>query len=328
MTTGKTIAVTGATGFVGREVVKQLLARGHAVRALCRCLDKARATLPADLRLAAVVGDALDGRAPSELLRGADACLNLIGIIRAQGSRQTFERMHVEVPRVLTAACAAAGVRRFVHMSALGVSADGKAEYQRSKFEGEQVVRRSGLDWTIFRPGLIHGAAGELTGMVRDWCQGTKQPFFFVPHFVRTVEHDEGVPCARVSFESPAIAPVGVADVAACFVNALDRAATIGEVYNVVGGQTLTFKQMLAWCKEHFQSADATLPLIGVPGTAASVQATVAKFIGLGGLLPFDEGMPLMAIEDSTADLTKLREQVGIEPAGFEAVAAGYARSM
>ena len=328
MSTLKTIAVAGATGFVGRELIRQLVAKGYAVRALCRCRDKARATLPGDRSVSAVFGDVLDGRAAAELVRGTHACINLIGILRASGSRQTFERLHVDAVKALTDACRAAGVRRFIQMSALGVSADARSEYQRSKVEGEQVVRRSGLDWTIFRPGLIHGPAGELTGMIRDWCHGSKQPFLFIPHFVRAVDHDEGVPLGRVSFESPNIAPASVQDVAACFVSALDKPDTIGEVYNVVGAQTLTFRQMLAWCRDHFQSADASLPIIGVPGAAASLQATIAKFVGLGGLLPFDEGMPLMAIEDTTADLEKLHQQVGVKPGRFADQASAYAGAM
>ena len=173
-----TVAVTGASGFVGSQMVNELLSRGLNVRALVRAHEGTRPALPevpdADRgRVQAVVGDASDPRATQDLIVGTQACINLIGIIReARRSGNTFQRAHVDVPRVLTAACERVGVHRFIHMSALGVRDAGVSEYQRSKFEGEQVVRRSSLDWTIFRPGLIHGPRGDFIRMAHGWITG------------------------------------------------------------------------------------------------------------------------------------------------------------
>jgi NADH dehydrogenase len=327
----ETVAVTGASGFVGRAVVRELLARGYGVRALVRDRDKARKVLPADRRVLTVLGDAGDDAVVKELVAGAQAVVHLIGIIRAAGGGQSFQRVHVGTTRTLLDAARAAGIKRFVHMSALGVHADGKAEYQRTKFEGEQLVRRSGLDWTVFRPGLIHGADGELVGMIKGWCEGTKQPFVLIPYFARVVEHNEGVILGRISFESAQVAPVYVGDVARCFVAALTNPRSVGEVYNLVGSEELSFRDMLRFYRDKLPGADATLPIAPVPGPAAVAQAVIAKAVGLGGALPFDEGQAHMAQEDQTADLSKVRAHFGLgndEPRGFRAAAADYVGSL
>src|ERR1041385_2626353 len=154
------VAVAGASGFVGRHIVSELLRRGHHVRALVRSRDKAGEALGTDERLKLVLGEATDSDAAGGLPAGVSGVVNAIGIIRESGA-DTFRKAHVQATRALVeAAQAGAGPTppRFVQVSALGVGDEGKTEYQRTKFEGEMIVRRSGLPWAILRPSLIHGA--------------------------------------------------------------------------------------------------------------------------------------------------------------------------
>ncbi len=326
MTQISTVAVTGASGFVGRYVVRTLLKRGYRVRALVRDRAKALSVLPSDRNLTLVQGEVLDRRSPAELVAGTQACVNLIGIIR-ETSGQTFQGMHVEAVKALTEACAAVEqpVKRFVQISALGVRPDGKAEYQRTKFEGEQVVRRSGLDWTIIRPGLIHGPDGELVSMIAKWCKGAAAPFFFVPYFTRVVEHHDGVLLGRVSLEGAAVAPVSVRDVAEAMARAIERPVSIGEIYNLCGSETMGWRNMLEQFGEALPGSDTTLPVIGLPARPHAKMAMVAKKLGLAGLFPFDEGQAYMAEEDSIANLEKIKQDLGLEPEGFSAVLGKYA---
>ncbi|MBL8762918.1 MAG: NAD(P)H-binding protein [Phycisphaerae bacterium] len=309
------IAVTGATGFVGRHVVRALLARGRSVRGLVRDAAKARAVLPAsDTRLTLVRGDLDDDAAVRSLLAGASACVHTVGIIREEG-RNTFARVHVEFTRrVLSAAAASGAARRFVLISALGVHPDGPSAYQRTKFEGETLVRRSGLDWTILRPGMIHGAEGEFIRMAAGWARGERAPYWFMPYFVRTVDEDEGVPLGRQRREPARLAPVAVEDVADAVGAALDSPRAVGEVYPLVGPETLDWREMMELLRDEVPRAEASQWIVPIPAELAAAAARAAAAVGLEGLLPFNEGMARMAALDATASCAKAREHLGVEP--------------
>jgi uncharacterized protein YbjT (DUF2867 family) len=318
----QTVAVAGATGFVGRHIVSELLSRGHAVRALARDRDKARAALPRDERLHLVLAEP-DGTGAAALVTGAAACINAVGILREAGSN-TFQRAHVDTTRALTIACHGAGVRRFVQISALGVSDEGTTGYQRSKYEAEQILRRAGLDWTILRPSLIHGADGGFIRLAKGWVTGNKQPWFFMPYFSRGVLTSD-VPLAAIRREAASIAPVAVEDVAWAAAEAVDRPASIGEIINLVGPETLTWPELLRAIQEVVPDANPDLDPLGVPAEAAAAQARIAKRLGIGSLLPFDEGMAIMGATDSTSRPEKARLQLGFEPRAFRPTLRAYA---
>lgn len=316
------VAVTGATGFVGRHVVAHLLEQGHQVRALARTRAKATQVLPKHSDLELVVGDVLDPGGCGTLVVGADACVHLVGIIREQG-RQTFERVHVVATRNMVGACEAEGVGRYIQMSALGACPLGKAAYQRTKFAAEQVVRASGLDWTILRPGLIHGPEGEFMHMAAAWARGAIPPHIFMPYFSRT-ENVGGRRC-RVA---PLVEPVFVDDVAEAVCAALERDESIGEIYPLAGSETLNWRELLTSVRDSLSSRGPKLTAIGLPGGMMAMKARMAKMVGMGALLPFDEGMALMGQEDSKADTTKATLQLGLRPAGFREKLNTYSASL
>jgi NADH dehydrogenase len=262
-------------------------------------------------------------------VEGAQAVIHLIGIIREEREpgkpAQTFQGMHVEATRAVLAAAAEGGVERYVHMSALGADPDSKAEYARTKYEGEQLVRRSGLDWTIIRPSIIHGPDSEFVMMVQAMAAGRKAPFLFIPYFAKFTDHPEDVWAPRLSLDPANVAPVLVNDVATLFCEALSRPQTVGEIYNAVGSETLNWKRMMMELRDALPRADGNMPVVPVPSEHGAIIANAAAAFGLGGLLPFDAGQAIMGGQDGTADLDKLRAHFGLEPAPFRAALLRYA---
>jgi len=209
------VFVVGGTGFVGQEVVRLLLARGHTPLVL------ARRSRPLPEGAVLVEGD-IAREVPD--LEGAEAAIYLAGIIRERG--QTFRAVHVDGVRNLLRAMERAGVGRLLHMSALGARPEAPSRYHRTKAEGEALVRQSGLSHAIFRPSLIFGPGDEFFGGVLRGLVCTPLPF--VP---------------LIGDGSFPFRPVYVGDVAEAFVGALERG--LEGIYDLVGPKEYTFRELL-----------------------------------------------------------------------------------
>lgn len=346
MTQSMTVAVTGASGFVGRWVVGEMLARGWRVRGLARNLKHVKDIdrrvgeigvavaqkrgLPGGGSVDWFAGDVCDAGALDQLCKGATAVVHLVGIIRevrGSGKPQTFERMHVQATHAAIEAAKRAGIRRYVQMSALGVGAEGRSQYQKTKWAAEQAVRRSGLDWTVFRPSLIHGHDSEFITMLTEIASGEKAPFFFIPYFVRA-EEDRRVPMRFGDWEPAKVQPVVIEDVAYAFAESLVRPESIGEIYNLTGSEVLDWRSLSETIRDVVPGTNKKMGTWFVPGEHAAMAAKAAAAVGLGSLLPFDEGQALMAIEDSTADWTKAKKDLGLTPRGFTESLREYAQKV
>ena len=299
------VALTGATGFVGRHVLPRLLMAGHRVRVLARDPGRLSTT---DARVHCVKGDLFDVVAVSELVRGADAVVHVVGIIMENPRRgQTFERVHVSATRNLIDAAQAAGVRRWVHMSALGSRPDAVSRYHHTKWEGEQLVRGSGLEYTIFRPSIIHGPDGEFMQMVKGFCCNAFPPF--MPYFGAGVLGQGG---------AGRLQPVWVEDVAQCFSAALTNPHAVGETYPLGGPDIYNWSQLYTTCQKHLPCAKPRRKPLAVPVWYASLLA------GKPGV-PFNRDQVIMSQEDSVCQTGKAQEHFSLEFAAFEPTFARYA---
>jgi len=160
-------------------------------------------------------------------LVGCDAAINLVGIIREFPARGiTFERLHVQATSSMLAAAGRAGVRRYLQMSALGTRPDASSRYHATKFRAEELVRTSGLDYTILRPSLIYGPKDAFINMLAG--QLRLSPVLPV-----------------IGSGDYRLQPIHVADVARCFALALEMTETIGQCYELCGNDRLSFVELL-----------------------------------------------------------------------------------
>jgi NADH dehydrogenase len=307
----KHVFVTGATGFVGSAVVHELLNRGHRVTALVhrRSPDDAVAS-----RIRIVEGDLFDARALDAAMSGCDAAIHLVGIIvEKPGRGVTFERIHFEGTKSVVDAARRSNVRRYLQMSALGTRPDAVSSYHRTKYKAEQYVMNSGLDWTTFRPSMIHGPGGEFMRMEARWARRTYPPFLFMPYFGAGALGRGG---------AGNLQPVFVNDVARAFADALDNPGTIGEIYPLAGAQVIT------WPELHRITARAILGKKRWVMPLPAWYARAVTHIVPAALLPFNRDQVIMSQEDNTADMTKFAHDLGWTPGGFEERLQGYAKQL
>jgi NADH dehydrogenase len=152
------VLVLGGTGFIGRHVVAALRAQGCKVAIGSRAPRRHRHRHAAD-DWREVRMERLRGAADCDaLLQGCSAVVNCVGILRPRGG-ETYDRVHHRAPAALAAACAERELR-LVHVSALGLDANLRSRFLRSKRDGEAALRRSAADWHIVRPSLLDGEGG------------------------------------------------------------------------------------------------------------------------------------------------------------------------
>ncbi|MCE0484110.1 MAG: NAD(P)H-binding protein [Methylacidiphilales bacterium] len=228
------ILVTGGTGFVGQEVVEELLALGYRVRILVHNPQSPGAVRFANNpRVQLVAGNALKPETLPAALVGVEAVIHLIGII-AETPSVTFEEAHVEAARNVLAAARQAGVTRWVQMSALGTRRNARSRYHQTKWEAEELVRQSGLDWTIFRPSLIYGY-DERDRLLNLFHLALSWPADFIQLYSLPL----------LNGGRALIQPVSVREVAACFAHAPAKEAAIGRSFDLVGPASFAWHDMI-----------------------------------------------------------------------------------
>lgn len=261
------IVITGGTGFVGRSVLERLFVHNPETRLVVptrrRASGREVAVLPTvDL----VECNVHDAAALPGLLHGADALVHLVAILH--GSAEDFDRVHVQLPRKLASACAAAGVRRVVHVSALGVGAQAPSQYLRSKAAGEAVWQQAvqlhpQLSLTLLRPSVIFGADDRFTNL-----------------FVALQRLFPVLPLAGANAR---FQPVWVGDVAQAVVNSLAQSAPPGPVIECAGPEVMTLRQIV---QRVGAMAGCRRPVLALPEALGMLQAAAM------GLMP---GEPLMS---------------------------------
>lgn len=288
------VLVTGATGYIGREVAAMLAAAGKDVKGLVHRDD---AELPTGVE--AVRGDVTDPGSLAEAMTGVDAVVHLVAIL--EGSDEDFERIVAQGTRNVVAAAEQAGVRRFIHMSAAGVTPEHAplTRYWGAKYAGKQAVMESGLDWTVIEPSFVFGRNG---GALKAFEALIRLP-------VAPVIGD-----GRYRHQ-----PVWVGDVATAFLRALERPQTIGKTYELGGPQLFEFDDLL----DELARVTGRARRRKLHAPAGFVKAQTVVLRHLPRPLKVTKEQIVMLLAGTECDLGPVRADLGIEPAS---IAEAYTR--
>jgi uncharacterized protein YbjT (DUF2867 family) len=280
------VLVTGATGYVGTAVVRRLQSAGHEVVPFSR----------------ATGGDISDAAAVARAMDGVDAAVNLVAIL--EGSPEQFEQVVAGGARNVVAAAEAAGVRRLLHMSAIGVTEEHArlTGYWGGKWRAKQAVVESGLDWTVFEPSFVFSQGG---GAFAEFERLARLPVIPV------------IGDGRYRHQ-----PVWLGDVAEAFSRALARPETIGKVYGLGGPQVFTFDELL----DEIARVTGRRPHRKVHAPAGFVRLQAKVLLRhLPPPLRVTPDQITMLLAGTECDLAPMREDLGIEPAS---IGEAYTRSV
>jgi len=295
------VLVLGGTGFAGRALCAQWMdfwnAAGPLLNVATRKVIHGRA-LQAFPTVELIEADIHDDRTLAQLVSRNDAVINLVGILH--GTPQEFERVHAQLPRRIAAACEAAGGRRVVHVSALGVAEDAPSHYLRTKWQGELALNSRAIKLTVLRPSVMFGAEDRFLNLfahLERWLPLTP------------------LACADARFQ-----PVWVDDVAQAIVRCLEQPQTVGRIYDAVGPQVYTLAELV---RAAGRWSGHERPVIPLPDTLARAQAWVLEAWPGTKMLSRDN-LDSMKVASIASGKVPTLEALGITPTSLDEVAPQY----
>ena len=299
------VLVTGGTGFVGRAILARLNESGHSAIILARQPESVATHDVADRFHTQIRGgDILEPRSLDGVMEGMDAVIHLVGII-SEYRENTFGKVHTLGTANVVTATRKAGVRRFVHMSALGTRPDAIARYHQTKWAGEEIVRESDFAWTIFRPSIIYGPGDG-----------------FVNLFARMSRFSPVLPL--IGGGRTKMQPIPVNDVATAFVKALTEPRAVKQTFDLCGGEVLTLKEIVEAILAVTGRRRLKLPLpMGLARWLAADLETIYPAL-LRKPPPLNRDQLLMLQEDNTGDAAPANELFELKPVPFREGIAAY----
>ena len=235
------VAVTGGTGFIGRHLVHALLQAGHEVLVLTRGVNEGKQAILDASGVEWVEASITDAPAIVRALKGCEAVYHCVGINREQDD-QTFLKVHVEGTRHLLSAFRQTGLKRLIMVSFLRVRSRLDSPYHMTKWKSEEMIRDSGLDYTIFKPGVVYGEGDQFISNLKKTIQSF--PFF-----------------GLVGRKAHPISPVYVEDFARALVEVLTDSSTFGKTYPYVGPESFTLRELVELVADKLNIIPTIFPL-------------------------------------------------------------------
>ena len=286
------ILLTGATGFLGRNLFKRMLKANLSVRCLVRTHKKGEALKSYGAGVELVTGDITDKESLKNAMEDIKIVVHLVGIIVETG-KAAFDLIHVHGTKNMVEAAVEAGAQRFIHMSALGARPDARSRYHMTKWAAEEIVRNSGMKYAIFRPSVIFGKEDNFTNM---FAKAVKiSPFVMVPGNGRNM-----------------MQPVSVNDVAEVFTMAVKDDNFKGS-YELGGTEKLTFDEIIDKICYVLgrKRMKVHIPLSLLNPMAWVMESVLPK-------PPLTRDQLLMLQEDNVTRDNALEQVFGIKPGRFE----------
>ena len=300
-----TVVVFGGAGFIGTHLVARLSEEGARVIVPTRRYERAKSLILLP-RVEVVEADIGDDAVLRRLLVGKTAAINLVGVLHSRRGTpygEDFKRAHVDLPRRIVAACAAMGVPRYLHMSALGADVNGPSMYLRSKADGEVAARAEvSVAATIFRPSVVFGPGDS-----------------FLNTFARMQKYLPLVPLAGAETD---FQPVYVGDMAEAICNALADLKTRHQVYELGGPQIYPLAELVRLAGRW---SGHRRMVIGIPDALARLQALFFELLPGDPLLSRDnlDSMKVDNVVDPAIQATTAAA-LGLKLRALEAIAPNY----
>jgi uncharacterized protein YbjT (DUF2867 family) len=299
------VTVFGGTGFIGRQVVRSLAKQGYRVRVAARNVGRGyRLRMLGDVgQIEVVQANVRNPDSVDRALDGAEACVNLVGVLFESGS-QGFQTIHTQGAKAIAEAAAARGITRFVQVSAIGADAQSPAKYARSKAEGEAAVRAAIPSAVILRPSVVFGPEDDFFN--RFAAMASISPALPLP----------GGGATRFQ-------PVYVADLAAAVAKVVTDPDCAGKTYELGGPGVFTFRELMTFVLLETGKRRLLAPLPWPVASLIGQLAAVTSVVGIAPVLTSDQ-VELLRSDNVVADGAPGFDTLGITPRSIEAIVPSY----
>jgi NADH dehydrogenase len=280
------ILLTGGTGYIGSALRRELKDMGHDVRLLVRRSSAHKVERADEFEI--ILGDVLDSHACLKAVEGCHAVVNLVGVIREFPNEGTsYEAMHTETTYNLVDAARRVGVERVIQMSGLGARPDATARYHQTKYEAEEIVRKSPMRWTIFRPSVVFGPGDEFHAQLIELAHRPVVPII-----------DGG---------KALLQPVSLRNVVEPMARAVTMPETQGRIFEVGGPERVAFVDLLTQVARHFEVWMNTMKV------RSMLLRPAVKMMQRFKSFPLTVDQMVMLLEDNTCDTKPFEEAFGVE---------------